>query len=160
MQQKVIRNRTYSQIYIHIVFAIKYRKRTISPIWEDELHKVITGIIQQKGHKLMAINGMPDHIHILIGMKPICNLSELVREIKKSSIYWIRRNGKTTTEFAWQEGFGAFSVDRSTLPIVINYINNQKEHHNSHTYKDEFRAQLERYDVNYEEKHFFRFADE
>lgn len=160
MQKNVIRNQAYSQIYIHIVFAVKFRKKSIDPSWEIEIHKVMTTIIQNMGHKVMAINGMPDHIHILIGMKPICNLSELVREIKKCSIYWIKEHRKAPPNFAWQEGYGAFSVDRSTLNIVIDYIRNQKAHHTKHTYKDELRASLEKKEIPFEEKYFFRFADE
>ncbi|MCE3229405.1 MAG: tpn [Bacteroidetes bacterium] len=100
---------TYSQIYIQIVFAVRKRNSLIHPSWENELYKYITGIIQNKGQKLIAINGMPDHIHILIGMKPTCCLSDLVREIKKSSNEYVKENGFTKTQFQWQEGFGAFS---------------------------------------------------
>ncbi|WPR72380.1 IS200/IS605 family transposase [Flavobacterium sp. NG2] len=100
---------TYSQIYIQIVFAVKNREAQITHEWEEELYKYITGIVQNKGQKIVAINGMPDHIHIFIGMKPSCCLSDLVREIKKSSNSFINEKGFCKYKFEWQEGFGAFS---------------------------------------------------
>ena len=100
---------TYSKIYIQLVFAVKNRQSLISSVWEENLHKYITGIIQEKGQKLIAINGMPDHLHIFIGLKPSCCISDLVREIKKASNKWIKENKLTTYKFEWQEGFGAFS---------------------------------------------------
>jgi REP element-mobilizing transposase RayT len=99
---------TFTQLYIQLVFAVRGRQNLILQSWEDDLYKYITGIIQQKGQKLLAINGMPDHIHILIGMKPTCCLSDLVREVKKSSNKFIKENKFVTGKFEWQEGFGAF----------------------------------------------------
>ena len=120
---------TFSQIHIQIVFAVKRRQNLILPSWEQELYKYITGIIQKKDQKMLAINGMPDHIHIFIGMKPNCCLSDLVREVKKSSNAFVNEKGFTKTKFQWQEGFGAFSYSHSALSMVIKYIENQKEHH-------------------------------
>lgn len=100
---------TYSQIYIQIVFAVKHREALISYDWEERLYQYITGIVQNKGQKMIAINGMPDHIHLFIGMKPSCCLSDLVREIKKSSNDFINENKLSKYKFNWQEGFGAFS---------------------------------------------------
>lgn len=108
---------TFSQIYIQVVFAVQGRNSLISPTREDELYKYLTGIITHKGQKLIAINGMPDHIHFLIGMKPSCCLSDLVREIKKSSNEWINAKGLSKAKFKWQDGYGAFSYrysDEST----------------------------------------------
>lgn len=117
---------TYSQIYIQIVFAVQNRNALIDFSWEDELYKYITGIIQNKNQKLISINGIPDHIHILIGMRPTCNLSDLVREIKKSSNTFINEKQFSKFNFKWQEGFGAFSYSHSQLGNVISYIQNQK----------------------------------
>jgi putative transposase len=120
---------TFSQIYIQVVFAVKYRKSLINPSWEDHLHRYITGVVQEKGQKMLAINGMPDHIHIFMGIKPNCCLSDLVREIKKSSTIFINEEQLSTVKFQWQGGFGAFSYSPSHIDNVVKYIMNQKEHH-------------------------------
>jgi REP element-mobilizing transposase RayT len=112
---------TYSQIHIQIVFAVKYRQALIMPAWEDELYKYITGIITNKGQKLLAINGMPDHIHILIGMKPSCCLSDLVREVKKASTEFIKEMKFTPSNFRWQEGFGAVLLFFSSLLDFLKF---------------------------------------
>lgn len=150
---------TYSQIYIQIVFAVKYRKSMIHHSWEDDLYKYITGIIQNKGQKLIAINGMPDHIHIFIGMKPSCNLSDLVREIKKSSNNYINEMNLTQTNFRWQEGFGAFSYSQSHIDNVVKYINNQKQHHSKQTFKEEYVDFLKKFVIDYDEKYLFEWID-
>src|SRR5215510_6716972 len=115
---------TYSQIYIQIIFAVKGRESLILPDWEERLYKYTTGIVQRQGQKMLSINGMPDHIHFLIGMKPTCQLSDLIREIKKSSNDFIKENHFTKFKFHWQEGFGAFSYSHSQLKDVIAYIEN------------------------------------
>lgn len=148
---------TFSQIYIQIVFAVKFRKSLIHSSWEDELYKYITGIIQNKGQKLIAINGMPDHIHIFIGMKPNCNLSELVREIKKSSNSYIKDNNFTKSNFQWQEGFGIFSYSQSHIDNVVKYINNQKQHHSKQTFKQEYIEILKKFEIEYDEKYLFEW---
>ena len=129
---------TYSQIYIQIVFSVQNRKALIHDSWEAELYKYITGIVQNKGQKLIAINGMPDHIHIFIGMKPNCCLSDLVREIKKSSNSFINDKQFTNIPFYWQEGFGAFSYSFRQIDTVVNYIKNQKSHHQTKSFKEEY----------------------
>lgn len=151
---------TYSQIIIQIVFAVKRRENLISPAWEDELYKYITGIIKGKDQKLLAINGMPDHIHILIGMRPSCCLSDLVREIKKSSDAFINEKGFLKNKFNWQSGFGAFSYSQSSLDNVVKYINNQKQHHKKTTFKDEYTAFLQNFQIEYEEKYLFEWIDD
>ena len=150
---------TYSQITIQIVFAVKYREAKILPSFEDDLFKYITGVIQNKGQKLLAINGMPDHIHILIGMKPTCCISDLVREIKKSSTEYINSNGLCPSIFRWQNGFGAFSYSHGHLERVINYIRNQKEHHRSNTFKTEYIDFLEKFNVSYEDNYLFEWLN-
>lgn len=146
---------TFSQIYIQVVFAVKFRQSLIQPEWEVQLHKYITGIVQGKGQKLLAINGMPDHIHFLIGMKPDCNLSDLVREVKKASNEYVKEQRFTQHEFKWQEGFGAFSYSHSSLDSVIKYILNQKEHHQKQTFKDEYTLLLKKFEVAHNEKYLF-----
>ena len=127
---------TYTQIYIQVVFAVKNREALIKPMWEEELYKYITGIITNKGQKMLAINGTENHIHFFIGMKPDCSLSDLVREIKKSSNSFINDKKLSLLKFQWQEGFGAFSYNHAQLSVIINYINNQKEHHKKKTFRD------------------------
>ncbi len=131
---------TFSQIYIQVVFAVKGRESLIQASWEDELYKYIAGIVGNKEQKMLVINGMPDHIHFLIGMKPSCCLSDLVREIKKSSNDFIKDKKFSKYKFQWQEGYGAFSYSHSALDNVIAYINNQKEHHKKHSFKDEYKG--------------------
>jgi putative transposase len=150
---------TFSQIYIHIIFAVKYRKSLIQSDWEERLYQYITGIVQNKGQKMLAINGMPDHIHFLIGMRPSCCLSDLVREIKKSSNEFIRENRFTKFNFKWQEGFGAFSYGDSQLNIIINYIMKQKEHHKRMKFREEYLGFLKHFHIDYEEQYLFKWID-
>lgn len=148
---------TFSHLYIQIVLAVKGRTNLIHSTWEDELYKYITGIVQNKGQKMLAINGMPNHLHILIGMKPNCNLSDLVREIKKSSTTFIKENKFTPYKFEWQSGYGAFSYSHSALDNVIAYISNQKEHHKKRTFKEEYIEFLNKYEVDYKLEYLFEF---
>lgn len=150
---------TFSQIYIQLVFAVKGRASLVLPQWEDELYKYITGVIQNKEQKLLAINGMPDHIHILIGMKPTCCLSDLVREIKKSSNVFINEKGFVKGKFEWQSGFGAFSYSHSSLDNVIKYIQNQKTHHNSKTFKNEYKDFLQKFQVEFRDEYLFEWIE-
>jgi len=150
---------TYSQIYIQTVFAVQNRNTLIQPTWEDELYKYITGIIQNKGQKMLAINGTSNHIHILIGMKPTCCLSDLVREIKKSSNTFINERRFTPYNFQWQEGFGAFSYSHSQLTDVIQYIENQKEHHKQRTFKEEYLALLKAFEIEFKHEYLFNWLE-
>lgn len=148
---------TYSQIYIQIVFAVKNRESLISENWETELYKYITGIITNKGQKLLAINGMPDHVHILIGMKPSCCLADLVREVKKASNEFIKEKRFTPFHFQWQQGYGAFSYSYADLDAVINYIHNQKVHHRKISFKHEYVALLQQFNIEYKNEYLFNW---
>jgi REP-associated tyrosine transposase len=148
---------TYSQIYIQIIFAVKVRDSLIHRDWEEKVFKYITGIVQNKEQKMLAINGMPNHIHFLIGMKPSCCLSDLVREIKKSSNSFINENKLSEFKFSWQEGFGAFSYSHTQLDNVIAYIMNQKEHHRKKTFKEEYIDFLDQFKVDYNDRYLFDF---
>jgi REP element-mobilizing transposase RayT len=148
----------FSKIYIQVVFAVKGRQSLIRSSWEEELYKYITGIIQNRDQKMLAIKGMPDHIHFFIGMKPACCLSDLVREVKKSSNEFIKER-KFCNGFHWQEGYGAFSYSHSHLSNVINYIMNQKEHHHKTTFKEEYIELLKKFEIEYEEKYLFEFLE-
>ena len=135
----------YSQIYIQVIFAVQNRASLILPTWEEELYKYITGIVTHKEQKMLAINGMPDHIHFLIGMKPSCCLSDLVREVKKSSNQFINEKRLVKSNFNWQSGFGSFSYSHSALDKVILYINHQKEHHRKLTFREEYIGFLKKF---------------
>jgi len=150
---------TYSQIYIQIVFAVSGRENLIKSDWEESLYKYMTGIIQNKSQKLLAINGMPDHIHIFIGMKPDCCLSDLVREVKKASNSWINENKLTPVKFYWQEGFESFSYSHSQIDYVVKYIMNQKIHHKKKTFRQEYFKFLKKYEIDYNEKYMFEWID-
>jgi putative transposase len=146
---------TYMQIYVQTVFAVKNRKVLIDLTWGENLYKYITGIVQNKGQKMLAINGMPNHIHFLIGMKPFCCFSDLVREIKKSSNSFVKENKFTTHPFNWQEGFGAFSHSQSQSDSVIGYIRNQKIHHQQKTFKKEYIELPDKFKVEYKNEYLF-----
>lgn len=150
---------SYSQIYIQIVFAVKGRENLIHHTWEEKLYKYITGIVRNKSQKMLAINGMPDHIHFLIGMKPTCCLSDLVREIKKSSNEFIREKKYCKSRFNWQEGYGAFSYNHSSLNNVIAYITNQKKHHKKVTFKQEYIDFLIKFNIDYQPEYLFEWIE-
>lgn len=146
---------TYSKVYIHVIFAVKNRDALIHSSWEEKLFQYVTGIVQNKGQKMLAINGISNHIHFLIGMKPSCCLSDLVREIKKSTSEFIKENCFTKFQFNWQEGFGAFSYSSSQIDNVIKYIKNQKEHHRKKTFNEEYIDFLEKFNVEYKKEYLF-----
>lgn len=150
---------TYSRIYIQIIFAVRNRYALIQPSWEHQLYKYITGIIKNKGQKLLSINGTSNHIHILISMKPTCCLSDLVREIKKSSDNFISENHFTRYHFTWQDGFGAFSCHHSDLTNVIRYIDKQKEHHQKIAFRDEYIDFMEKQEIELKNEYFFEWIE-
>jgi putative transposase len=147
---------TYTQIHIHFVFAVKFRYGIIQSKWKEDLYKYIAGIIQNNNHKLLAINGMPDHIHILIGLRPAQSVSDLMKDIKQSSSKWINDNKLTNIRFEWQEGYGAFSYSKSQIIQVVNYIQNQELHHIKKTFKEEYLDFLEKFEIDYDEKFIFK----
>lgn len=151
---------TYSQIYIQVVMAVKGRYSLISASWEEDLYKYIAGIITNKEQKLIAINGMTDHIHILIGMKPACCLSDLVREVKKASNAFVNEKKFTKSKFEWQEGYGAFSYSHSALDQVIAYIQNQKEHHRKKSFKEEYIEFLKKFEVEFNPSYLFEWIED
>lgn len=134
---------------------MKQRASAIHAQWQEELHKYITGIVQNKGHKILAVNSMPDHVHVFIGMKPEAALSELVRDIKANSSKWINERKMKRGRFEWQEGYGAFSYSHSQIGDVVEYIRNQQEHHKKTTFKEEYVEFLKRFNVPYDPKYLF-----
>jgi len=146
---------TYTQIHIQAVFSVQNRISLIQDSWKDELYKYITGIIKNNGHKPLSINGMPDHIHVLFGLRPAQSLSELLQDIKGSSSKWINNKKLVKGRFSWQEGYGAFSYKRSDLPAVINYINNQDSHHRETTFREEYIELLKEFEIDYKDNYIF-----
>ena len=147
---------TYTQIHIHFVFAVKYREATIYKSWKEDLYKYITGITQNNGHKMISINGMPDHIHTLIGVRPNQSISDLMKEIKGHSSKWINENKLINTKFEWQEGYGAFSYSKSQLKPIIEYIENQELHHQKRTFIEEYKSFLTNFEVEFDERFIFK----
>ncbi len=147
---------TYTQIHIQFVFAVRFREAVIHSSWKDELYRYMTGIVQNNKHKLIAINGIPDHIHILIGMRPTQSISDLMQDIKGSSSKWINQKGFIKGKFEWQEGYGAFSYGKSQVKDVIAYIENQEQHHSKKTFRDEYMDFLKKFDIEYDEQYIFK----
>ena len=141
----IIMANTYTQIHLHLVFAVQNREGLIGKEWKEELYRYITGIIQNHGHKVLAINGMPDHVHILIGIRPTQSLSDLMQDIKGDSSKWINLKGFIKSRFSWQSGYGAFSIDKSRVEAIIEYIRKQELHHLKKSFKDEYLDLLEEF---------------
>lgn len=150
---------TYSQIYIQVVFAVHGRDGLISSEWKEELYKYIAGIVRNHGQKLIAIGGVSDHIHILLGIKPNVALSGLVKEIKANSIRFVNEKRFTKRKFHWQEGFGAFSYSISQIDDVVHYIQNQEEHHAEKSFKQEYYGFLRNFKVEFDDKYLFEWIE-
>lgn len=150
---------SYTQLYIQLVFAVQHRKTLIQAEWEVRLYRYITGIVQDNGHKMLQINGMPDHIHIFIGYNPIQTLPHLVENIKTSSGAMLRREGLVTNGFNWQAGYGAFSYSKQDINRLIQYIAGQKEHHKIFSFQKEYIDLLNAFEIEFKEKYLFDFLD-
>jgi len=150
---------TYSQLYIQVVFAVKCRENLIATAWKDELHKYISGIITNKEQKSIIVNGMPDHIHAFIGLRPSMKISDLVRDIKNNSSNFINDRKFVKGRFSWLEGYGAFSYSHSHIENVYNYILHQEEHHKKRTFREEYLDFLQKFDIEFNEKYLFEWID-
>lgn len=150
---------TYSQLYVQIVFAVKGRQNLIPRQHREELQKYITGIVQNREQKMIAMFCMPDHAHILVGLKPSIAISDLVRDVKAGSSKFINDSKWMKNKFNWQEGFGAFSYSRSQMDDVAKYILNQEEHHSKKTFKEEYLQFLKKFEIDYDEKYLFEWIE-
>ncbi len=150
---------TYTQLYIHYVFAVQDRLCLIHRKWQEDIYKYMNGIIIQQGHKLYIINGMSDHIHILISMSPKQAPSDLMYHLKRSTSLWINQNHLSVGKFSWQEGFGAFSLGKSQLPEKIKYIEDQQQHHKKVSFREEYLQFLKEYDIEYDERYIFKLVE-
>lgn len=151
---------TYSQLYIHFVFAVKNRISLIQDHWKKDLYKYINGIIEQQGHKPFAMNGMPDHLHILVSINPKQSPSDLIYHIKRSSSLWINEHKLVAGKFSWQEGFGAFSYGKSQIPEITRYIDNQQKHHQKLSFQEEYLAFLKAFEVEFDERYILKAIDD
>ncbi len=131
----------------------------IAKEWKEQLHKYITGIVQNHKHKMIAINSMPDHLHMFFGMRPDQSLSDLMRMVKGDSSEWINNRRLSSSLFRWQEGYGAFSYQKSSLSKVATYIENQELHHKKITFPDEYKQFLKKFEIDYDEKYIFKLLD-
>jgi len=138
------------------VFAVKFRKALIDASWKDRLHQYITGMIQNKMHKMLQVNTMPDHLHMLIGFRPDENMSQLIQVVKSESSKWINDCQLTAKKFEWQDGFGAFSYSKSHVYNVMRYIQNQENHHLKQTFLEEYTAFLKAFEIQFDERYIFK----
>lgn len=150
---------TFSQIYIQIIFSVKGRQNLLQKPWRDEVFKYISSIIKNKNQKPIIVNGVADHVHVFVGLKPSMRLSDLVRDIKNNSSSFINEHKFIRGKFSWQEGYGAFSYAHSQIDNVYQYIANQEEHHRKKTFREEYREFLQKYEINYDEKYLFDWLD-
>lgn len=147
---------TYTQNHQHFIFAPKYRQALISENWKNDLYAYISGIVQGNGHKTIIINGMPDHVHIVIGMRPTQSISDLLQDIKSMSAKWINDKRLCPGKFEWQSGFAAFSYSKSHLEKLIDYVKHQEQHHKKKTFSQEYKDFLTAFEVEFDEKYLFK----
>jgi REP element-mobilizing transposase RayT len=150
---------TYTHIYVQIVFAVKGRTNLIHPFFRENVQRYITGIVENNKCKMLAIYCMPDHAHILIRIRPTTNLSDLVRDVKSCSSYYINQQKWLKVTFAWQNGFGAFSYSHKHVPRIIDYIRDQEKHHGKIKFRDEYFNLLKEYEVDYKEEYLFEWYE-
>ncbi|MDB5210345.1 MAG: transposase [Sediminibacterium sp.] len=147
---------TYTQLYIHCVFAVKFRNAAISREWDERLRLYIAAIIQNNGHKMLAINNVHDHLHLFIGLNPSQSISHIMQLVKGDSSEWINKHKLTRIKFNWQTGYGAFSHSKSQIHNVVQYILHQEEHHKKISFLDEYRKMLKDFEVDYNELYIFK----
>ena len=147
---------TYTQVHLQFVFAPKYRASLIHSNWENDLYKYITGVVQKNGHKMISVNGMPDHVHILAGFRATQSIADFMQDVKAGSSKWINDNKNCKGRFEWQTGYGAFSYTKSQLHAVTRYIENQKEHHSKKTFLEEYKLFLEKFEVEFDNRYIFQ----
>ncbi|PHN05467.1 transposase [Flavilitoribacter nigricans] len=150
---------SYTQIYLQVVFAVSGRQNLIKQSWKDELYKYMTTVVMNNGHYLLAINGMPDHIHLFFRYRQTETIPKLISEVKTSSSHFIKKRGFTPHAFNWQGGYGAFSYSQSQVSRVINYIERQEVHHRKQSFREEYKSLLESFEIAYRDEYLFDFDD-
>jgi putative transposase len=151
---------SYLQLYVHFVFAVKYRNALITKAIKERIHQYTTGIVQKDRHKMMAIHCMPDHTHMLIGMRPTKSISDIMEMTKANASKFINEQSLTKIKFEWQRGYGAFSVSPWQVDRICKYIHNQEEHHRKKTFRQEYIELLNEHEIEYEDKYLFEFFDD
>jgi REP element-mobilizing transposase RayT len=146
---------TYHQVYIQTVFAVKYRAAVIDHKWKSTLFSVIGNLINEAGCQTIIVNGVQDHVHCFIGLKPVVSVSELMKTVKAKSSKYINDNKLTNARFEWQEGYGVFSYGQSQIDRVYKYIQNQEEHHKKKSFREEYLDFLKKFKVPYDERYIF-----
>ena len=150
---------TFSQIHIQLVFAVHGRSNLLLDSWRSNLFEYISGIVRGKEQKSIIVNGMPDHVHILVGLKPAMAIADLVRDIKNNSSNWVNDRSLVRGEFRWQAGYGAFSYGHSQLDKVYRYILNQERHHRKISFREEYLEFLERFEIEYQNRYLFNWLE-
>jgi len=148
-------SQSLNDIILHIVFSTKERRPWIQVAIENELYQYICGVCRNLNCPVIKINGVEDHVHILLQLGRVISTSKLISEVKSSSSQWIKTKGDQYCDFAWQGGYGAFSVSRPSIEAVTKYLSSQKEHHKKVSYKDELLAMLQRARISYDEKYLW-----
>jgi len=151
---------TFSQIYIQVVFAVNGRANLLRKPWRDEVFKYMAGIIKGKNQKSIIVNGVHNHVHLFIGLRPSMALSDLVRDIKNNTSNFINDQRFLPGKFSWQEGFGSFSYAHSQIGNVYQYILKQEEHHQGKTFREEYLGFLHKFEIEYDEKYLFEWNDD
>ena len=146
---------TYHQMYIHAVFAVKYRAAVIEKNWKADLFAVIGNLINETECKTILVNGVEDHVHCFFGLKPSVSVSDVMKNAKAKSSKWVNESGLLKHRFEWQRGFGAFSYSHSHIDDVFKYIKNQEEHHKKESFRVEYIKMLEAFGVEYDEQYIF-----
>ena len=147
---------TYHQIYLQTVFAVKYRKAELDKAWRSQVFGVIGNLINEANCKTLIVNGVGDHVHCLLGLRPVVSVSELMKTVKAKSSKYINDHKLTPERFEWQEGYGVFSYHQSLLDTVFKYIQNQEEHHKAQTFGDEYLRLLKEFKIEYDEQYLFQ----
>ena len=147
---------TYHQIYLQTVFAVKYRKAVIDKAWRSQLFGVIGNLINEANCKTIIVNGVEDHVHCFLGLRPVVSVSELMKSVKALSSKYINDHKLTTSRFEWQEGYGVFSYRQNDLDSIYKYIQNQEEHHKKQTFREEYLELLKEFQVEYDEQYIFK----
>ncbi len=147
----------FTQLYIQLVFAVKYRDRLLNDDIREKVFSYMSGIVTNSKHKSIIINGVSDHVHIFLGLNPNLSISDTVRDLKRSSSIFINENKWFKSKFQWQEGYGAFSYSKSQVDNVYNYIQKQEEHHKKTTFREEYIDFLKKFEIEYDKKFLFDF---
>ena len=147
---------TYHQIYLQFVFAVKYRAAVLDKAWRSQVQGVIGNLVNETGCKTIIVNGVEDHLHCFVGLRPAVSVSDLMKSVKAKSSLYINNHSLTSQRCEWQEGYGVFSYHQSLVDTVFKYIRNQEEHHKVQTFGEEYLGLLKEFNVEYDEQYLFQ----